>query len=196
MDRPRLMSIDPQRAQTLSAVSTVLSAFLVFVLGGGAVLKIWVDERKAARAMPAVQAASVEEVKATAQTETVSAIKARPVQRSSKPKVTKGRAAERAPAKRVTSTKKAKAARTESPPPKPAEPVSGKGQVMIRGDAARVRLIGSNGTFGSGTVPAGSYTIQAIFSGGDPRHAGTVQVSDGQRIIIVCKAAGQRCVQR
>lgn len=190
------MSIEPQRAQTLSAISTVLSAFLVFVLGGGAVLKIWVDERKTTRAISAVQAAPVEEVRATAETETVSAIETRSVQRSSKPKATKSRASERAPAKNVRSAKKAKAARTKSPPPKPVEPVSGKGQVMVRGDAARVRLIGSNGTFGSGTVPAGSYTIQATFSGGDPRHAGTVQVSDGQRIIIVCKAAGQRCVQR
>jgi hypothetical protein len=34
------MSIDSQRAQTLSALSTVLSAFLVFVIGGGVVLKL------------------------------------------------------------------------------------------------------------------------------------------------------------
>ena len=53
MDRAERMAIESQRAQTLSAVSTVLSAFLVFVIGGGVVLKVWADERKAARMVPA-----------------------------------------------------------------------------------------------------------------------------------------------
>ena len=187
------MAIESQRAQTLSAVSTVLSAFLVFVIGGGVVLKLWADERKAARMVPAVDVASsamAEPAQATEKTPTSdegtaqSSVKRKPVRETPR---------KRSAARKV---KTAKAAKASGSPTTTPEPVTGKGQVVVAGDASRVRLIGSNGTFGHGTVPAGSYTIQATFRGGDPRMAGTVKVSDGQRIMIVCKASGQRCVQR
>ena len=187
------MAIEPQRAQTLSAVSTVLSAFLVFVIGGGVVLKVWADERKAARMLPAADVASSTMAEPAQATEKAPTPVEGAVQSSVKRKSVK-----ETPQKRsvVRKAKAAKAAKASGSPTTAPEPVSGKGQVVVAGNASRVRLIGSNGTFGSGTVPAGSYTIQATFRGGDPRMAGTVQVADGQRIIIVCQTAGQRCVQR
>ena len=190
------MSIDPQRAQTLSAISTVLSAFMVFVIGGGVVLKIWVDERKGAQRSPAYEIVATEEAKSAPEPVVELDTKKLQSKKTIKPKIAKVKASERPAVKKAKSTKAAKVAKAVSTPPGAVAAVSGKGQVVVAGDASRVRLIGSNGTFGSGTVPAGSYTIQATFRDGDPRMAGTVQVADGQRIIIVCKAAGQRCVQR
>lgn len=187
------MAIEPQRAQTLSAVSTVLSAFLVFVIGGGAVLKIWADERKAARMLPAADVASSVMAEPAQPAEKASARDQGTAQRPAARKSVNEKPRKRSVARTVKVAKAAKASGSPTPAP---EPVSGKGQVVVAGNASRVRLIGSNGTFGSGTVPAGSYTIQATFRGGDPRMAGTVQVADGQRIIIVCQTAGQRCVQR
>ena len=191
------MSIDPQRAQTLSAISTVLSAFMVFVIGGGVVLKIWVDERKGAQRSPADEVVATEEAKPAPEPVVEPGTKKLQSKKTIKPKIAKVRASERPAVKKAKSTKAAKVAKAVSASSGAVGAVSGKGQVVVAaGDASRVRLIGSNGTFGSGTVPAGSYTIQATFRDGDPRMAGTVQVADGQRIIIVCKAAGQRCVQR
>jgi cytoskeletal protein RodZ len=184
------MSIDSQRAQTLSALSTVLSAFLVFVIGGGVVLKIWVDQRKAAAAAPLSEPVAVEESKPESVAPQANVPKS--AQSLSAKTTLKSTRRSSSASKTVKATKATKSTR----PSAEKTPLTGKGQVVVAGDASRVRLIGSNGTFGSGTVPAGSYTIQATFRGGDPRMAGTVQVSDGQRIIIVCKAAGQRCVQR
>ena len=185
------MAIEPQRAQTLSAVSTILSAFLVFVIGGGVVLKIWSDDRKQARALPPVEAAADPqpppgpEAKRTTEQSQVRTSKT--VSRPSRKQSVK---------QKVRAGKAAKASRATVSPTASSAVVTGKGQVVVAGDASRVRLIGSTGTFGSGTVPAGNYTIQATFLGGDPRMAGTVKVEDGQRIIIVCKSAGQSCVQR
>ena len=193
MDRAERMAIESQRAQTLSAVSTVLSAFLVFVIGGGVVLKVWADERKAARMLPAADVASSAMAEPAQATEKAPTPDEGTVQSSVKRKSGKETPRKRSVARTV---KAAKAAKASGSPTTTPEPVSGKGQVVVAGNASRVRLIGSNGTFGSGTVPAGSYTIQATFRGGDPRMAGTVQVADGQRIIIVCQTAGQRCVQR
>jgi len=187
------MSIDSQRAQTLSALSTVLSAFLVFVIGGGVVLKIWVDQRKAAAAAPLSEPVAVEEAKPESVAPQVNVPKS--AQSLSAKTTLKSTRRSSSASKTVKATKAAKVTKSTRPSAEKT-PLTGKGQVVVAGDASRVRLIGSNGTFGSGTVPAGSYTIQATFRGGDPRMAGTVQVSDGQRIIIVCKAAGQRCVQR
>ena len=190
------MSIDPQRAQTLSAISTVLSAFMVFVIGGGVVLKIWVDERKVSERSTVDDVVVTEEAKPAPEPVVEPDTKKLQSKKTIKPKMAKVKVSERPAVKKAKSTKTAKVAKAVSASSGGVGAVTGKGQVVVAGDASRVRLIGSNGTFGSGTVPAGSYTIQATFRDGDPRMAGTVQVADGQRIIIVCKAAGQRCVQR
>ena len=195
MDTPSLMAIDPQRAQTLSAVSTVFSAFLVFVIGGGLVLKIWTDERKATQSETAAEITVIENAKPEASKEVAQPTEKVQTKTRAKPKSSRSKPAERSAAQAVKATKKTKASSKVSASSPASETVSGKGQVVIAGDA-RVRLVGSNGTFGSGTVPAGSYTIQATFEGGDPRMAGTVKVANGERIIIICKTAGQRCVQR
>jgi len=191
------MSIEPQRAQTLSALSTVLSAFLVFVIGGGVVLKVWADERKAAKVAPVVEMVTDQNLKSVPDAESKPTVNARPAKRIGTKKTANSKSINQRPSKRVKAAKAAKVSKAAAPDPRDSVPVSGKGQVVVSaGDASRVRLIGSNGTFGSGTVPAGNYTIQATFKDGVPRMAGTVKVADGQRIVIICKAAGQRCIQR
>ena len=74
-----------------------------------------------------------------------------------------------------------------------ADEPTGRGTVIIMGDADRVRLTGSRGSFGAGAIPAGAYTIQATFDGGEAQMAGTVNIGDGERVRIVCIAGRQSC---
>ncbi len=85
-----------------------------------------------------------------------------------------------------------------SPPPEPeqntAPPVpaaASGGQVTFSG-ADGLRLIGSNGTFGAGSVPSGTYRIEARF-GARQVHAGSVQVTAGDRVSIRCDADFEMC---
>ena len=75
----------------------------------------------------------------------------------------------------------------------PAVAPTGRGTVIIMGDAQRVRLTGSPGSFGAGALPAGVFTIQATFDGDETSMAGTVNVGDGERVRIMCIAESQRC---
>ncbi len=72
---------------------------------------------------------------------------------------------------------------------------TGRGTVIILGDANRVRLIGNRGSFGAGALPAGAYTIQATFDGAEPRMAGRVEIGDGERVRVVCIAGRQTCTR-
>ncbi len=203
------MPPENDQARTQGAVAAVLSAFVVFVVGGGVVLKVWADQRMAALASfsaphaasavlkePAAQPAAASEKVA----ESDPAPQTRP---PSKREVV--REPKRSPRVQKVSSpdlkeaRESASARVASPPPAtpPRSVVKGTGRVIIRevGDA-RVFLLGEKGMFKSGDVPAGSYSIQASFGGGDPRMAGTVQVADKQRVVIICRSADQRCQQK
>jgi len=192
--------VDAARDRALGIVAGLFSAGFVFLLGGAAVLLIWVGQRDAGmeqRTETVEVAASVE-----AAPEIVDEIEPAPAPRRSQ---VKRPAASTRPAPKV----KEQEPEVASTPPVPVVPVaapvastspepprSGKGVVMVVGSASRIRLMGAKGTFGPGTVPAGSYTIQATFTGGDPRMAGTVEVFDGDRLQVSCSASTQRCVKR
>jgi hypothetical protein len=183
--------------QTLGAIATVVSAFVVFVLGGGLVLVSWVAAQETARAreqallsVPIPVAEVPVEDTVVEEPTPVS----KPIERP-------------APKRSVRSTRSAPAVRVEPiqveepvdvAPTPVATPINpdGRGTVIIRGDASRVRLIGGRGTFGTGALPSGSYTIQATFEGDDPRMAGTVEIADGERVQVVCSASLRRCERR
>jgi len=185
------MTLELQSTRTLSAVAAIFSAFFVFLVGGGVVLKVWVDQRDAAQApvvvRPETAKSAIEEPKPTKSIE-------KPVEPTVPAKTTPRPKPRPKPAPPPPPNAGKSAA--APPPPPPTKPRTGKGTVMVMGSASRVRLMGASGTFGPGTVPAGSYTIQATFSGSDPRMAGTVEVNGGERIIVMCSAATQKCVQR
>jgi len=192
------MTVDTQRAQTLSSAAAVLSAFLVFVIGGGILLGVWAQKREVAQtaAEKAELAAEKERAAAKAKKERAApkvekaskSVRKRPVR--SRPKPVEVAVVKEAPpaAETVKVAKSAKAATVKAS--------TGRGSVLIYGDATRVRLVGSKGTFGAGKVPSGSYTVQATFSGFEPRMAGTVQVSDGARLNLVCASSTKTCEPR
>jgi len=185
------MTLELQSTRTLSAVAAIFSAFFVFLVGGGVVLKVWVDQRDTAQAPVTVQPEAVKP--AVEKPEATKSIE-KPVE----PKVPAKTTPRPKPTAKPESGPAPDEAKTPDPavPPPPPAPRTGKGTVMVMGSASRVRLMGAAGTFGPGTVPAGSYTIQATFSGSDPRMAGTVEVDGGERLIVMCSAATQKCVQR
>jgi len=193
-----LVNHQTDHSQTLGAIATVVSAFVVFVVGGGMVLVSWVAAQETAQA--SVQAEVVVPVPS---------IEEPVVEVVAEPTVVPAKPAERSHTKRVVRTKKPVAAATVSAiqvepvpvtvaPTPVAAPVNpdGRGTVIIMGDATRVRLIGGRGTFGAGSLPSGSYTIQATFEGQDPRMAGTIEIADGERARIVCIASLRRCERR
>jgi len=187
------MTMDLQNKRTLSSVAAVFSAFFVFLLGGGVVLKVWVDQRDSAPQSTMIQS-EVEAVKAHAQegpAEEVAKPATSPVAKTAQPEARRSSTVTPAPAPSIEEPGLA-----DGPAPSPPAVRTGKGTVIVMGGASRVQLMGAKGTFGAGTVPAGSYTIQATFSGSDPRMAGTVEVNNGQRIIVMCSETTQKCAQR
>jgi hypothetical protein len=197
------MTLDPQhidhdgRQRMLGAVAAILSAFFVFVLGGAIVLGVWVKQRDAnhvtlvpgelPQARPGPKAGTRTGAEATPPTKprrTTAGTSSRTTTRKTRPKTVKPKVAK--VAKPVTTTAVPTTTDTEI----------GEGLVMVVGAASRVRLMGSKGTFGPGTVPAGTYTIQATFEGGDPRMAGTIHVSNGDRLQLICAVSTQRCTRR
>ena len=193
---------DVDRPGTLGAVAAIFSAFFVFVLGGAIVLSVWVGKRDAHSAAQqgveaAVEAPTQTVPKISAEAETAApkvAVKtqtSRPSGRTGRKKTQRKTTKPRV-AKTPKSAKVSKSVRgTEQP-----EAKTGEGLVMVVGGASRVRLMGAKGTFGPGMIPAGSYTIQATFEGGDPRMAGTVEVSNGDRLQLICAVSTQRCSKR
>jgi len=192
------MTAEAQRAQALSSAAAVLSAFLVFVIGGGVLLGVWAQQRDVAKAAAeqAETAAEQERLAEKARKEKAAAIveKApRKAKRRSSRTRAKPVAAKSTESSLVTETvKAAKSAKATAP----VKDLTGRGSVLIYGDATRVRLMGSKGTFGAGKVPGGSYTIQATFVGFEPRMAGTVEVSNGARLSLVCASSTKTCELR
>ena len=67
-------------------------------------------------------------------------------------------------------------------------------RVSVTGDVSRVELIGDNGRFGPGVVPAGAYRVVATFSAaGFPLPQGSITVSEGQQVEIRCDGTFMRC---
>jgi len=84
-------------------------------------------------------------------------------------------------------------ATTAQPKPEP-EAELPKGRVELAGDAEKVVLVGSPGAFVlPATVPEGSYTIRATFSGREPMVAGSVAVHRGGTVTVRCSAGFTRC---
>ncbi len=80
-----------------------------------------------------------------------------------------------------------------APVPAPApEPPAESGTVVVTGDAESVWFTGPGGRFEAGSVPAGSYEVQAIF-GGKEVHAGRLTVTGGATATLKCMSAFKRC---
>ena len=192
-----------EHARTMGAIATVISAFVVFVVGGGVVLVSWVAAQEAATVVVEKDAASSIELP-PASVEVVETLAAPEV-----PEITPTTSKKPDPV--VVPTRRRSVRRPAPPPPvepeavqevpqvevapEPVDP-NAKGNVHIIGDAERVRLIGSRGPFTAGVVPAGTYTIQATFEGDEPRMAGTVVVGDGERVKVLCRADLRQCARR
>lgn len=88
------------------------------------------------------------------------------------------------------------------PDPQPAEPApppetKPTGRVQVTGDVASIQLVGQDGTFGPGSVPAGNYRILARFGDSDtPVQAGTVVVKSGGVVTLSCRGGLRRCTVR
>ena len=191
------------QARTMGAIATVISAFGVFVLGGGAVLVSWVSAQEAAvqtlemdeASMPELKPASVEVVETLAAPDTPEPVEA-DVPDIPEPVAvpTRRRSVPRAASPPPVESEVVEEASPVAVAPEPEDP-NAKGNVHIIGDAERVRLIGSRGPFTAGVVPAGTYTIQATFEGDEPRMAGTVVVGDSERVKVLCRADIRQCTR-
>ena len=137
---------------------------------GGVVLKVWADERKAARMLPAADVASSAMAEPSSLGEDAHTDEG--TAQSSVAKV--GERDARAPLYKVKAAKAAKALGSPTTAP---EPVSG-GPSRRRRQRPRVRLIGSNGTFGSGLCPRVATPFRPP-SGAGTRAGGTVQARMG-----------------
>jgi serine/threonine protein kinase len=78
------------------------------------------------------------------------------------------------------------------------EPVTPKGTIRLAGGASAITLIGSDGaSFPSGSVPPGTYRIQAAFpEKGTASNAGSVTVAAGQSVSLTCNEAFKLCSGR
>ena len=185
------MTMDPNSPRTLGAVAAVFSAFFVFLIGGSAVLKVWVDQRNVVRDAEQTQSELV-----------------RPVVKEQVPEKTEKIEPVSEPEKNKKEPRKVKKQPTEKPIPEKLEPEppppmpppkakkTGEGKVMVTGNVTRVWFYGPTGRFGPGKVPAGSYHIQATFKGSGPTMAGMIEVNGGDRLVVSCSAGSKKCVRR
>jgi hypothetical protein len=65
--------------------------------------------------------------------------------------------------------------------------------VVLQG-AKSVELSGRSGTFPAGRVPAGTYTVKAVFGHDAPVVAGEVTVVAGETVTLVCNERFKRCM--
>lgn len=200
------MSVGGPREKTLSSIAAVVSAFLVFVVGGGLLLGVWTSQRAEAEAAAliaeeeAMNAAQAEarrleaEAAAKAEVEAAKASKKRRrSRRSSSSKALKAARIEAAESTREVQAKSSVAVETAETTKQRERRLTGKGKVLIRGDATRVRLMGTGGVFAAGSLPAGTYTVQATFPGFDPRMAGTVEIEGGKASTLICSSSTKSC---
>jgi serine/threonine protein kinase len=78
------------------------------------------------------------------------------------------------------------------------EPLDGAGigAVLVQGEFRSVQLQGVAGTLGPGQVPAGTYAVSVSFDGESFLDSGSVEVSTGQQVRLVCRENLRRCVAR
>lgn len=198
------MSMSPQQAKTVSSIAAIASAFLVFVLGGGAILGMWASERADAQAeVVAAEAAARDAARLAAQERRAAMEQAERAaeedvrRRRSSRKSRSARARPRSPATPTASVAQSESSAAQAPAvQKPRGKLTGKATVLVRGDATRVRLMGAKGTYSAGPLPAGAYTVQATFPGAEPRMAGAVEIYGGQVAKLVCSSATKTCSVR
>jgi len=70
-----------------------------------------------------------------------------------------------------------------------------QGSIVFRGEAFGVYLVNGDGKFQpAGVLPAGSYTVMAVFPGKtEPVVAADVQLRADQHITLDCSATFQKC---
>jgi hypothetical protein len=73
---------------------------------------------------------------------------------------------------------------------------AGIGAVLVQGEFRSVQLQGVAGTLGPGQVPAGTYAVSVSFDGESFLDSGSVEVSTGQQVRLVCRENLRRCVAR
>lgn len=84
---------------------------------------------------------------------------------------------------------------TREPDPPPAASASGgSASVRVTGEATRVVLEGSGGQrLSPGSVPAGSYTLKAVFADGEEVKAGQLVLESGDSVTLKCIGAFRQC---
>ncbi|MDP2307766.1 MAG: serine/threonine-protein kinase [Pseudomonadota bacterium] len=95
------------------------------------------------------------------------------------------------PAKAATQAPAKPATQAASAPAAPSAPQTGT--VRVTGDARVVALVAGESRHSPGSVPPGSYTIEATFGEGSPVVAGRVQIVSGATVTLVCNAVFTRC---
>ncbi len=69
-------------------------------------------------------------------------------------------------------------------------------RVTFSGEYFNVALVGEAGRFGTGSVPAGRYTIRASFDGSTEIDAGYISIRDGEQVEVSCDAQFEQCRRR
>jgi serine/threonine protein kinase len=87
----------------------------------------------------------------------------------------------------------APAAVSPRPRPAPPPPAEDPGTIMVQGDAEEVFLVGSGRRLPPGSVPPGSYTVEARFAGRGLVEAGQVVVSSGAQLTLTCDSGFALC---
>ena len=65
--------------------------------------------------------------------------------------------------------------------------------MTVDGDAKRVWLVSSQGTFGPGTVPTGTYKIKVLNTGKEPKEVGEVTVKEDSKHDNTCQSLFSKC---
>ncbi len=91
--------------------------------------------------------------------------------------------------------RKPTAPKAPEPEPTPA-PVAATGTLVVTGDAASVAFLADTRRYGPGTVPEGTYAIEADFGASGVRRAGSVTVVAGQTRTVQCVQAFLECRTR
>lgn len=69
----------------------------------------------------------------------------------------------------------------------------GSAHFSLSGDARSVALASGGKSYPPGDLPAGAYSIRAVFGDSEPVAAGNVQLIPGQNVVVNCSAVFTRC---
>jgi hypothetical protein len=98
-----------------------------------------------------------------------------------------------APTPRPVASPKPAPAPVVAPTPAPPPPAPAMARVTMSG-AKSVELSGRAGTFPPGKIPAGTYTIRAVFGHDAPVTAGEITLTGGETVTLVCNDRFKRCM--